>query len=106
MNTVVDSPDTAVFMGSGLRRNDGGRSTTCPICTPLLASARLLPEESRMRLRLSLLAAAAFLAAPTLAEVEKPAAIVADGIPAIPDELAERTRPSAAFRAAARPARN
>jgi dipeptidyl aminopeptidase/acylaminoacyl peptidase len=53
-----------------------------------------------MRLRLSLLAAAAFLASPALAEVEKPAAIVADGIPAIPDDLAERTRPYMEFRAA------
>jgi dipeptidyl aminopeptidase/acylaminoacyl peptidase len=53
-----------------------------------------------MRLRLSLLAAAAFLAAPAFAEVEKPAAIVADGIPAVPDDLAERTRPYMEFRAA------
>jgi dipeptidyl aminopeptidase/acylaminoacyl peptidase len=53
-----------------------------------------------MRLRLVLLAAAAFLAAPALAEVEKPAAIVADGIPAVPDELAERTRPYMEFRTA------
>ncbi len=53
-----------------------------------------------MRLRLSLLAAAALLASPALAEVEKPAALVADGIPAIPDALAERTRPYMEFRAA------
>jgi dipeptidyl aminopeptidase/acylaminoacyl peptidase len=53
-----------------------------------------------MRLRLSLLAAAAFLASPALAEVEKPAAIVADGIPAVPDDLAERTRAYMEFRAA------
>ena len=53
-----------------------------------------------MRLRLSLLAAAAFLAAPALAEVEKPAALVADGIPAVPDDLAERTRPYMEFRTA------
>jgi dipeptidyl aminopeptidase/acylaminoacyl peptidase len=53
-----------------------------------------------MRLRFSLLAAAAFLASPALAEVEKPAAIVADGIPDIPDDLAERTRPYMEFRTA------
>ncbi|HEX8126760.1 MAG TPA: prolyl oligopeptidase family serine peptidase [Allosphingosinicella sp.] len=53
-----------------------------------------------MRLRLSLLAAAAFPAAPALAEVEKPAAIVADGIPAVPDDLADRTRPYMEFRTA------
>ena len=53
-----------------------------------------------MRLRHCLLAAA-FLAAPVLAEVEKPVAIVADGIPAVPDELAERTRPYMEFRTAA-----
>lgn len=53
-----------------------------------------------MRLRFFLLAAAAFLAAPASAEVAKPAAIVADGIPAIPDELAERTRPYMEFRTA------
>lgn len=53
-----------------------------------------------MRFRHSLLAAAAFLASPAFAEVEKPAAIVADGIPAIPDDLAERTRPYLEFRTA------
>jgi dipeptidyl aminopeptidase/acylaminoacyl peptidase len=53
-----------------------------------------------MRLRLCLLAAAA-LAAPAVADVEKPAALVADGIPAIPDELADRTRPYMEFRTAA-----
>ena len=53
-----------------------------------------------MRLRLSLLAAAALLPAPAFAEVEKPAAIVADGIPAVPDALAERTRPYMEFRTA------
>ncbi|HEX8262117.1 MAG TPA: prolyl oligopeptidase family serine peptidase [Allosphingosinicella sp.] len=53
-----------------------------------------------MRLRHVLLAAAAFLAAPALAEVEKPAALVADGIPAVPDELAEKTRPYMEFRSA------
>ncbi|HYW15372.1 MAG TPA: prolyl oligopeptidase family serine peptidase [Allosphingosinicella sp.] len=52
-----------------------------------------------MRLRHSLLAAA-LLASPALAQVEKPAAIVADGIPAIPDDLAERTRPYMEFRTA------
>ncbi|HLL30779.1 MAG TPA: S9 family peptidase, partial [Allosphingosinicella sp.] len=53
-----------------------------------------------MRLRPVLLAAAAFLASPTLAAVEKPAALVADGIPAVPDDLAERTRPYMEFRTA------
>jgi dipeptidyl aminopeptidase/acylaminoacyl peptidase len=53
-----------------------------------------------MRLRLCLLAAAA-LAVPALAAVPKPAAIVADGIPAVPDELAEKTRPYLEFRTAA-----
>jgi dipeptidyl aminopeptidase/acylaminoacyl peptidase len=52
-----------------------------------------------MRLRLSLLAAA-FLAFPALAQVEKPAAIVADGVPAVPADLAERTRPYMEFRTA------
>ena len=53
-----------------------------------------------MRLRLALLAAASLLASPAFAEVEKPAAIVADGIPAVPDDLAERTRPYMEFRTA------
>jgi dipeptidyl aminopeptidase/acylaminoacyl peptidase len=53
-----------------------------------------------MRLRLGFLAAAACLASPASADVPKPAAIVADGIPAIPDELAERTRPYMEFRTA------
>src|SRR5687768_5973045 len=53
-----------------------------------------------MRLRSCLLAAAALLATPALAEVEKPAALVADGIPAVPDELAEKTRPYMEFRTA------
>ena len=52
-----------------------------------------------MRLRLILLAAAA-IAAPVLAAVEKPAAIMADGIPPVPDELAARTRPYMEFRTA------
>jgi dipeptidyl aminopeptidase/acylaminoacyl peptidase len=53
----------------------------------------------RLRLRTSLLAAA-LIAAPALADVEKPAALVADGIPPVPDELAERTRPYMEFRTA------
>jgi hypothetical protein len=53
-----------------------------------------------MRLRLCLLAATAAIAAPLLAAVEKPAAIVADGIPPVPDELASRTRPYMEFRTA------
>ena len=52
-----------------------------------------------MRLRFCLLAAAA-LAAPVLAQVEKPAAIVSDGIPAVPQELAEKTRPYMEYRTA------
>lgn len=51
-----------------------------------------------MRLRLALLAAA--FSVPAFAQVEKPAAIVADGVPAIPEELAERTRPYMEFRTA------
>ncbi|MFL6859083.1 MAG: S9 family peptidase [Allosphingosinicella sp.] len=53
-----------------------------------------------MRLRLCLLAAAAF-SAPAWADVEKPAAIVADGIPAVPDALTDKTRPYMEFRTAA-----
>ena len=53
-----------------------------------------------MRLRLLLLAAAASIAMPALAEVEKPAALVADGIPPVPDALAEATRPYMEFRTA------
>src|SRR3954469_2181172 len=53
-----------------------------------------------MRLRLGLIAALTF-AAPALADVEKPAALVADGIPAVPDRLAEQTRPYMEFRTAA-----
>ncbi|MEA3004188.1 MAG: hypothetical protein QOH81_2976 [Sphingomonadales bacterium] len=47
------------------------------------------------------LAAAAGLAAPALSQVEKPAALVADGIPPVPDRLAEATRPYMEFRTAA-----
>ncbi|HEY5723043.1 MAG TPA: prolyl oligopeptidase family serine peptidase [Allosphingosinicella sp.] len=55
-----------------------------------------------MRLRFALLAAAILSASPALAaEVEKPAALVADGIPAVPSELADRTRPYMEFRTAA-----
>jgi dipeptidyl aminopeptidase/acylaminoacyl peptidase len=53
-----------------------------------------------MRLRHVLLAAAAALAVPALAQVEKPAALVADGIPPVPQELAEKTRPYMEFRTA------
>ena len=52
-----------------------------------------------MRLRFWLLAALA-LPAPALAQVEKPAALVADGIPEIPASLADTTRPYMEFRAA------
>src|SRR5687767_14120043 len=55
-----------------------------------------------MRLRLALLAAALVAAVPVLAaEVEKPAALVADGIPPVPSELADATRPYMEFRTAA-----
>ena len=54
-----------------------------------------------MRLRFCLLAATAIFSAPLLAQVEKPAAIVADGIPPVPDELAEKTRPYMEYRTAA-----
>jgi dipeptidyl aminopeptidase/acylaminoacyl peptidase len=54
-----------------------------------------------MRLRLGLIAAAVAFAAPASADVEKPAALVADGIPAVPDRLAEQTRPYMEFRTAA-----
>jgi dipeptidyl aminopeptidase/acylaminoacyl peptidase len=54
-----------------------------------------------MRLRLGLIAAAVVLSAPAFADVEKPAALVADGIPAVPDRLAEQTRPYMEFRTAA-----
>jgi dipeptidyl aminopeptidase/acylaminoacyl peptidase len=53
-----------------------------------------------MRLRFLLLAAAAAFAAPALADVEKPTALVADGIPPVPDELADKTRPYMEFRSA------
>jgi dipeptidyl aminopeptidase/acylaminoacyl peptidase len=53
-----------------------------------------------MRLRLVLLAAA-FMGAPALAaDVEKPAALVADGIPPVPAELADATRPYMEYRTA------
>jgi dipeptidyl aminopeptidase/acylaminoacyl peptidase len=55
-----------------------------------------------MRLRLALLAAAFAAAVPALAaDVEKPAALVADGIPPVPSELADATRPYMEFRTAA-----
>src|SRR5829696_1655836 len=47
-----------------------------------------------------LMLAAVLLATSAVAEVEKPAALVADGIPAVPDELADRTRPYMEFRTA------
>ena len=53
-----------------------------------------------MRLRFCLLAATAAIAAPVLAQVERPAALVADGIPPVPNDLAERTRPYMEFRTA------
>jgi dipeptidyl aminopeptidase/acylaminoacyl peptidase len=52
-----------------------------------------------MRKALFLLAAAS-LAVPALADVDKPAAMVADGVPPIPDDLAVATRPYMEFRTA------
>ena len=56
-----------------------------------------------MRFRFVFLAAAAFVsAAPAVAQqVEKPAALVADGIPPVPQDLADATRPYMEFRTAA-----
>jgi dipeptidyl aminopeptidase/acylaminoacyl peptidase len=55
-----------------------------------------------MRKALFLLAAssAAALAVPALADVDKPAAMVADGVPPIPDDLAVATRPYMEYRTA------
>lgn len=53
-----------------------------------------------MRFAMILLAASAVFALPALADVDKPAAIVADGIPPIPDELAVATRPYMEYRTA------
>src|SRR3954468_22789301 len=53
-----------------------------------------------MRLLLCLSATAAMLAVPASAEVDKPAALVADGIPAVPDRLPEATRPYLEYRTA------
>jgi hypothetical protein len=53
-----------------------------------------------MRLSSILLAATAAFAVPAFAAVEKPAALIADGLPPIPDELAARTRPYMEFRSA------
>jgi dipeptidyl aminopeptidase/acylaminoacyl peptidase len=47
-----------------------------------------------------LLASLSAVAAPAFADVPKPAALVADGIPAVPDELAVKTRPYMEFRTA------
>ncbi len=46
------------------------------------------------------LASLAATTAPAIADVPKPAALVADGIPAVPDELAVKTRPYMEFRTA------
>jgi len=55
-----------------------------------------------MRIRFALLAATALFAVPAAAaDVEKPAALVADGIPAVPDQLADATRPYMEYRTAA-----
>jgi hypothetical protein len=52
-----------------------------------------------MRAILFLASLSAF-AVPAFADVPKPAALVADGIPAVPDELAVKTRPYMEFRTA------
>jgi dipeptidyl aminopeptidase/acylaminoacyl peptidase len=46
------------------------------------------------------LVAAAFLSTASIAEIPKPTALTADGLPAVPDELAARTRPYMEFRTA------
>jgi dipeptidyl aminopeptidase/acylaminoacyl peptidase len=46
------------------------------------------------------LASLSAVAAPAFADVPKPAALAADGIPAVPDELAVKTRPYMEFRTA------
>ncbi len=51
-------------------------------------------------MRLGFLLLTTAFSVPAFAEVEKPAALVADGIPPVPDELAKRTRPYMEFRAA------
>jgi dipeptidyl aminopeptidase/acylaminoacyl peptidase len=57
--------------------------------------------RENMRIRLALLAAACLLAPPvSAADVEKPAALVADGIPPVPEALTETTRPYMEFRTA------
>src|SRR5687767_4086342 len=77
-----------------------------PCCLPGRRPPPSLPPNSHqrgfsMRLRFALLAAALLSAAPILAaEVEKPAALVADGIPPVPAELADATRPYMEFRTA------
>jgi protease II len=50
--------------------------------------------------RLMILAAATALASPAFADVPKPAAIVADGSPPVPDALAAKSRPYMEFRTA------
>jgi dipeptidyl aminopeptidase/acylaminoacyl peptidase len=47
-----------------------------------------------------LVAAAALLSTAAIAEVPKPAALTADGIPAVPDELAAKSRPYMEYRTA------
>ena len=51
-------------------------------------------------IRFAMLLAAAAIAVPALADVPKPAALVADGIPPVPDALAAATRPYMEFRTA------
>lgn len=56
---------------------------------------------SRLSLAALALASAPLASSPAWAEVPKPAAIVADGLPAVPDELADATRPYLQARRAA-----
>lgn len=51
-----------------------------------------------MRLAFCVLAATAVVPSAAFADIEKPAAIVADGVPAVPDALAVKTRPYMEFR--------
>ena len=48
----------------------------------------------------AVLVSAALLSTAAIAEVPKPAALTADGLPAVPDELAEQSRPYMEYRTA------
>lgn len=53
-----------------------------------------------MKSKTAMLGLLALSTTPALADVPKPAALVVDGIPAVPDELAAKTRPYMEFRSA------